>query len=156
MKEQISYYLVAIFAVFVGSQITEGVILVPYWQSLSATAFYAFYQQFGPSIGRFYTILTIIAALIPIATALLFYYKKSPAFKYALISTIFALLFTACFYLYFQGANALFYQASLNEELLRSELIRWNQWHWSRIVLEILSLIFLILAFSSSNTLQKK
>lgn len=146
---QFAFYLVAIFAIFLGSQITEGVILVPYWQSLPAKEFYSFYQQFGPPIGQFYTVLTIIAALIPLSVTLFLFLKKSPAFKYALASTIFALLFVASFYSYFKGANELFYQATLNEELLAMELIRWEKWHWSRIVIELLSLICLILAFSS-------
>lgn len=148
MKQSFVFYLVAIFAIFLGSQIAEGVLLVPYWKSIPAKEFYRFYQQFGPSIGRFYTILTIIAALIPISVALVLFLRKSPAFKYALVSAIFAVLFVSSFYIYFKGANELFYQATLSEELLKMELIRWEKWHWSRIGIELLSLIFLISAFS--------
>ena len=147
MKLQYSHYLVAIFAVFLGSQITEGVILVPYWQSLSAATFHAFYQDFGPSIGRFYTFLTIIAALIPIVITIYCFLKKAKALPYALVSTIFSVLFVACFYMYFKGANELFYQSILSEEALKTELIRWNKWHWGRVGLESLSLLFLILTF---------
>ena len=147
MKSQYAHYLVAIFGVFLGSQITEGVILVPYWQSLSASEFYAFYQDFGPPIGRFYTILTIIAALIPVVITIYCFLKKSKAFRYSVISTIFAVLFVACFYIYFKGANELFYQSALSEVALKMELIRWNKWHWGRIGLEFLSLLFLILTF---------
>lgn len=147
MKSQYSHYLVAIFAVFLGSQITEGVLLVPYWQSLSASEFYAFYQNFGPSIGRFYTFLTIIAALVPIVIMISCFLKKSKAFPYALASTIFAVLFLVCFYIYFKGINELFYQSAFSEEALKMELIRWNKWHWGRIGLEFLSLLFLILTF---------
>jgi len=148
MKQSFAFYLVAIFAIFLGTQIAEGVLLVPYWQSLPAKEFYHFYEQFGPSIGRFYTVLTIIAALIPIAIALILFRRKSPAFKYALASAIFALLFVASFYIYFKGANELFYEATLSEELLKIELIRWEKWHWSRIGIELLSLICLISAVS--------
>ena len=144
-----SYFLVAIFAVFLGSQITEGLILVPYWQALSAKEFYVFYREFGPDIGRFYTVLTIIAALIPLVVSIICFLKKSTAFRYALISTTFALLFVACFYIYFKDANELFYQAALNETDLKAELIVWSKWHWSRIGLEFLSLVFLILAFKN-------
>jgi len=148
MKQSILFYLVAIFAIFLGSQIAEGVLLVPYWQSIPAKEFYHFYEQFGPSIGQFYTILTIIAALIPISVALVLFLKKSSAFKYALASAIFALLFVSCFYIYFKNANELFYQAALSEELLKTELLKWEKWHWSRVGIELLSLICLILAFS--------
>ena len=145
MKQFLLYFSIVIFSIFVGSQITEGVLLVPYWQSLSSTDFYAYYNQFGPSIGLFYTILTIMAALIPIA--LLIYAKLfyKDAFRLALISSFFAILFVGCFYVYFKGANEMFYQAALSDAALKKELVTWSYWHWGRIVLEIISLVFLIL-----------
>ena len=80
MKESIMYFLVALFAIFLGSQITEALLLVPYWQSLSAADFYSYYQKFGPLIGRFYTILTIIALLIPIGLSVYLFSKQSTWF----------------------------------------------------------------------------
>jgi len=74
----IKYLSIALFSIFIGSQLTEAILLVPYWQSLSTSEFYTYYQEFGPSIGRFYTILTIIAALIPLGFSLYFLSKKSP------------------------------------------------------------------------------
>lgn len=149
MIKNISYISVAIFSIFLGSQITEGVLLVPYWQSLSASDFYVYYNSFGPAIGKYYTVLTIIAAIIPIGYSIYLYIKKSKAIKYALASAFFALAFIACFYIYFKGSNALFYQGALDELALKDELIRWTKWHWGRIVLEIISLAFLILSIGS-------
>jgi hypothetical protein len=146
MKNQLNYYLIAIFSIFLGSQITEAIILVPYWQSLSASDFYSYYQDFGPSIGRFYAILTIIAALIPITLSIHFFRSKVSGLPFSLVSALFAILFVSCFYVYFKGTNELFYQSYFNEMDLKNELITWSQWHWGRIVLEGLSLFFLILA----------
>jgi hypothetical protein len=151
MKNQLNYFLVAIFSVFLGSQITEALILVPYWQSLSASGFYSYYQNFGPSIGRFYTILTIIAALIPVALTIYYFRSKSSSLRFSLISAIFAILFVSCFYIYFKGTNELFYQSFFNESELINELITWSNWHWGRVVLESLSLIFLILSVSKKD-----
>lgn len=147
MKQFLLYFSIAIFSIFIGSQITEGVLLVPYWKSLSANDFYLYYKQFGPSIGQFYTILTIVAALIPISISISIYCKRinSNALNPALISSFFAILFIACFYVYFKGTNELFYQASLSDLELKKELITWNYWHWGRVVLEFISLFFLIL-----------
>jgi hypothetical protein len=145
MKQFLLYSSIAIFSIFIGSQITEGVLLVPYWKSISPDDFYSYYKQFGPSIGQFYTILTIIAALIPISISIYCKRINSKALKLALISSFFAILFIACFYAYFKGANELFYQASLSDLELKEELVTWNYWHWRRIVLEFISLIFLIL-----------
>ena len=143
--------MIALFSIFLGSQITEGVLLVPYWQSLSASDFYSYYQRFGPSIGRFYTILTIIAALIPIVLSIFYFRSKSSNLIFALISSIFAILFVACFYIYFKDANELFYQSALSEIDLKKELVTWSKWHWGRVILEICSLIFLILAFGKEK-----
>ncbi len=156
IQQYYPYYLVAIFAIFLGSQITEGVLLVPYWQSLSAVDFYAYYGEFGHGIGRFYTILTIIAALISVSLVITNFVKKSPALWLSLISSLFAVLFVACFYMYFKGTNELFFEAALNEESLRQELITWSKWHWSRIGLEFLSLVFLIAAFQKNNSSHQK
>lgn len=151
MKPTLNYFLIALFSIFLGSQITEAVILVPYWQSLSAPDFYGYYEDFGPSISRFYTILTIIAAVIPITLTAYYFRSKSSSLPFALISAIFAVLFVACFYIYFKGTNELFYQSFFNETDLVNELITWSKWHWGRVVLESLSLLFLILAVAKRD-----
>jgi len=152
VKQFLLYFSIAIFSIFIGSQITEGILLVPYWKSLSANDFYSYYKQFGPSIGRFYTILTIVAALIPILVSVYSKRINSNAFRFALSSSFFAVLFIICFYIYFKGANELFYQASLSDLELKKELIIWSYWHWGRIILEFISLFFLILALIKIQT----
>lgn len=146
MKQSLLLLSVAVFSVFLGGQITEGMLLVPYWQSLTASEFYVYYGEFGPAIARFYTILTILALLIPIGVYAYCKSIKSDAAKFALVSSCLALLFTASFYAYFKEANELFYQAALSDADLRKELIVWSYWHWGRIVVECLSLAFLIAA----------
>jgi len=153
MKHFLFNLAIVVFAIFIGSQITEGVILVPYWQSLSSADFYAYYNEFGPSIGQFYTVLTIVAALIPVL--FLVYSKVSnnlKALKFALSSTFFALLFVSSFYIYFKGTNELFYEGAFSSDELKSELIIWSYWHWGRIVVEFVSLAFLIFGV---NCIQK-
>ena len=146
MKQFLLYSSIVIFSIFIGSQITEGVLLVPYWQSLSSTDFYAYYNKFGPSIGKFYTVLTILAALMPIFLSIYCKLINSNALKFALISSFFAILFVSSFYLYFKGTNELFYQAAFNDRELKNELVTWSYWHWGRIIIEFVSLVFLILS----------
>lgn len=146
MRHFLLLFSVVIFSIFIGSQITEGVLLVPYWQSLSPDKFYAYYNKFGPSIGKFYTSLTISAALIPIVISIYCKSINSNALKFALISSFFAILFVSSFYIYFKDANELFYQGALNNVELKNELVLWSYWHWGRIFIECLSLVFLILA----------
>ena len=135
---------VAISSIFLGSQITEGVLLVPYWKSISSIEFYEHYAVIGNSIDRFFSILTIIALLIPIGLSIYCYQIKSRALKYSLVSTFFALMVIAVFYLYFKDANQQFYTATLNSSELKSLLNNWEYWHWIRVLFEIISLIFLI------------
>ena len=144
MKQFLLYSSIVIFSIFIGSQITEGVLLVPYWQSLSSTDFYAYYNKFGPSIGKFYTVLTIVAALLPIFLSIYCKLINSTALKFALISSFFAMLFVSFFYIYFKGTNELFYQAAFNDMELTNELVTWSYWHWGRIIIEFISLAFLI------------
>lgn len=146
MKQYLLYSAIVTFSIFIGSQITEGVILVPYWQSLSSSAFYNFYSDFGPLIGAFYTVLTIAAALVPVVLAIYSKRINYRAFKFAVGSSVFAILFIAAFYVYFKGANELFYQSAFSESELKAELVTWSYWHWGRIVVEVISLTFLILS----------
>ncbi|MFK8059120.1 MAG: hypothetical protein AB8B78_03420 [Polaribacter sp.] len=153
MKRILAFLSIAIFSIFIGSQITEGFLLVPHWKSLSTTDFYEYYSKFGKTIGQFYTILTVISALIPISISVYCFRKKSPALKHALFSSFLILLCIAFFYIYFKDVNQQFYNASLSATELKSELKTWEYWHWSRVILEFLSLIFLML---SLNILTKK
>jgi len=148
MKHFLLFFSLAIFSIFIGSQITEGALLVPYWQSLPSNEFYAYYNKFGPSIAKFYTVLTIIAALIPIGISIYCKSINSNALKFALVSSCLAILFVSSFYLYFKEANELFYQSAFNDIELKKELVTWSYWHWGRVLVECVSLLFLILALS--------
>ncbi len=147
MNRILGYFFIAFFSIFLGSQITEGYLLVPYWKTLSATEFYEYYSQFGLIIGRFYTMLTIIAALLPIYISIYCFYKKSSALTYSLISTFFTFLCIGLFYVYFKETNQQFFDANFSASQLKSELEIWEYWHWSRVILEFLALVFLILTF---------
>lgn len=142
---------ISVYATFLGAQLTEALLMVPHWQSLSAEVFYAYYAEFGPTIGKFYTILTIIASLIPLVVAIRFQWKKVEGARYAMASAFCALLVIVAFYVYFKGANASFYEKALSEGELAQELIVWSYWHWGRVFLEGASLIFLMLTFGKKE-----
>lgn len=145
MKQFLLFFSVIIFSIFIGSQIAEGALLVPYWQSLSSINFYSYYNEFGPFIGQFYTVLTIIAALTPIVISIYCKLINSNALKFSLVSSFFAVLFVSSFYIYFKDTNELFYQAFFSDIELKNELVIWSYWHWGRVFIECLSLVFLIL-----------
>ncbi len=153
MNRILGFFFITLFSIFLGSQITEGCLLVPYWKTLSTTEFYEYYSQFGLIIGRFFTALTILAALIPIGISIYCFQKKSGALTYALISSFFTFLGIALFYMYFKDTNQQFFDANFNASQLKYELNIWGYWHWIRVILEFIALIFLMLTF---NILTKK
>jgi len=138
----------------VGSQITEGFLLVPYWKSLPMAEFYDYYTQFGPAIGRFYTILTIISVLITVCYSIYCFHIQAVAFNYSLISSFFCLLIIAIFYLYFKGINQQFYEFGFSDAQLKSVLSSWQMWHWIRVIFELIALVFLILTINSLTKAQ--
>lgn len=148
MNRIIGYFLISIFSIFLGSQITEGFLLITHWKTLSATEFYDYYSLFGLIIGQFYTILTIISALIPISISIYCYYSKSKALKHSLISLFFTSLCILLFYIYFKGTNQQFFNAALNTTQLKHTLETWEYLHWLRVLLELFALIFLILSIN--------
>jgi len=148
MNRTLFFLSIVIFSIFVGSQITEGFLLVPYWKTLSRVEFYVFYAKFGPTIGSYYKTLTIIATLIPLGICIYCFFNKSSALKYSIVSTIFALLVIALFYVYFKDANQQFYDATFDAIQLKTVLRTWGHLHWLRVLFELLSLFFLILTLN--------
>ena len=142
------YFSIAIFSIFLGSQITEGWLFLPYWKTLSGSEFYGFYAEFGQEIGRFYTVLTVAAVCIPIGASMYSFYKKSRALNYSIVSTFFALLIIALFYVYLKDINQQFYEAALSSTQLEAALKTWGHLHWIRVLFEVLSLIFLIQTYN--------
>lgn len=151
MKRILPFLVISLFAIFVGSQITEGFLLVPYWKTLSSSAFYEHYASFGPTIGRFYTVLTLMALLITILVSIYAVFKDSLALKYALLSTVFLLLCIALFFFYFKETNQGFYEAAFSANALQEVLRTWEFWHWLRVFFECTALIFLSLGLARLN-----
>ncbi len=151
MNRILFFLSIIVFSIFLGSQITEGLLLVPYWKSLSKTEFYEYYSKFGPLIGRFFSILTIIATMIPISISAYCFFNQLSALKYSIVSSFFALLIIAIFYIYFKDANQQFYNVYLNANDLKSALKKWEFMHWLRVLFEIISLVFLIITLNTIN-----
>lgn len=153
---RIIYFLsIAIYAVFLGSQITEGCLLIPFWKTLSTSEFYEYYAQNGPTIAKFYSILTVIASMIPLSICLYCSFVRSRALKFAILSTVFSLVVIALFYGYFKDVNIQFYTSAYSAIELKTVLKTWGYWHWSRVIFIMISLIMLELCFDVLMNEQK-
>lgn len=135
---------VGILGIFTGAQIAEGVLFVPYWKALKAADFFELHQTYGKKIYQFFAPLTIAATFIPFGTAIYSFIVNGLDILTVLMA-VFTLGFFSTYYLYFKKANQSFAEASLSEVELPDELVRWGNWHWARIYMEIAALICAIM-----------
>lgn len=138
----------AILGVFLGAQICEGVLFVPYWKSLAPKDFFDLHQVFGKKIYQFFAPLTILATVIPLITTAYSFYSHSESFPTTLGMAVFTLLFFSTYFMYFKEANRKFATQSLTFEELPNELNRWGNWHWVRIILESIAFIFALVTLT--------
>jgi Domain of unknown function (DUF1772) len=127
--------------IFLGTQVAEAALIVPYWKELSADDFFSFYKTYGKNLHQFYAPLTIAATILPIATFIYSLFDKSKVDLLMLIMTVFTVLFFATFFLYFKEANISFTERTISNETLPGELIKWGKWHWGRVACEAVAFI---------------
>jgi hypothetical protein len=129
----------SILGIFLGAQLTEAVLFVPYWKTLPAKDFFELHQIYGKKIYQFFAPLTILATLTPVLT-MLYGLSLETELNFPLIlmgtSTI---LFFSTYFLYFKEANKSFAEASIPAEALPTALNKWGNWHWGRILFECIA-----------------
>lgn len=133
MIDMLSILSTLMLGLFAGSLLTEGSILVPYWQRMPPEEFFRLHGTLGPKLFRYFaplTIITIVAAVIVAAI-------NGAANMPWNVSAVLCLVTFAIFFIYFRTANNRFATHDISDEALESELVRWSNWHWLRTVLII-------------------
>ena len=69
VEELLALVAVASLGIFFGAMLTEGLVLVPYWRSIPAEAFYSWYGANDKRLLGFFGPLTWLAALSALAAA---------------------------------------------------------------------------------------
>ena len=127
--------------IFLGAQIAEAVLFVPYWKALKADDFFELHKTYGKKLYQFFAPLTIAATLIPIFTiGFLTFFQPDNKVLLGLMGFS-VLAFFSTFFLYFKDANKNFAERSISNEKLPDELKRWEKWHWGRIFFECIAFI---------------
>ena len=129
----------AALGIFLGAQVVEAFLFVPYWKSLNADDFFTFYQRYGKQIHQFFAPLTIATTVITLFTvgySLINQAENQRLFALLGVST---LAFFSTYFLYFKKANQHFSDRSLPDEKLAAELKKWGNWHWARICFEFIA-----------------
>jgi hypothetical protein len=129
----------SVLGIFLGAQITEAFLFVPYWKTIKPDDFFKFYQTYGKKIHQFFAPLTIVSTLLPLITVSYGLLNQIGNQILLLIVGLSTLAFFSTYFLYFKNANEKFTTRSLSNENLSHELMRWEIWHWGRILFECIA-----------------
>ncbi len=135
-----------ILGLFVGSLLTEGAILVPYWRTLEPKVFLELHPTLGPKLYRYFAPLTITATMLPVTTTGVCLWTGSTTLWLSIITAVLVLVILGIYFMYFKAANTSFETGSVGIDGLPAELQRWANWHWLRTVLGIVAFFISLLA----------
>jgi len=130
-----------ILGIFLGAQIAEACLFVPIWKQTEPDDFFEQHKSIGPLIYRFFAPLTIAATLIPLITVVFNIFFNSNHSVFFWLMGLSTLAFFSTYFLYFKEANQKFADRSLSNAELPAELVKWGNWHWTRIVFEAIAFL---------------
>lgn len=128
-----------------GALITEGEVLVPYWQSLPPSDFLSWYHDNAGLLFNFFGPAEIVAAVLALTSALMFAVKRLQGSSWLIVAAAFAIAVLLAFPLYFKDVNASFAAGTIAVKDVAVELERWATWHWSRTVLALAAFVAAVL-----------
>jgi len=146
MIEALSILTTTMLGLFAGSLLTEALLLVPFFRSLSFEEFNRLHHDFGPRLYRFYAPLTITATSLPFLAAVAITVADTRLWMIACAPAALCLLILATYVFYFQHANRAFAEKRLDAPALAKELTRWAAVHNFRTVLSIAAFVISLLA----------
>ncbi len=146
MAETLQVLTSLILGLFVGSLLTEGTILVPYWRTLEPKTFLELHPTLGPKLYRYFAPLTITATLLPTVTAAVCVGVGSETRWHSVVVAGLVLLILGIYFVYFKAANASFETGAVGVDGLPAELKRWATWHGLRTVIGMIAFLISLLA----------
>jgi len=134
-----------ILGLFAGSLLTEAMVLVPYWRAMEPEAFIRLHSSMGPRLYRYFSPITILAALIPTVTAGICIVNDGRNSGLSVAVSVLVLIILGIYFYYFKTANAGFASESPDVGGLSAELRRWAAWHWIRTMIVMVGLVLSLL-----------
>lgn len=144
--EAFQFLSAAGLALFVGALLTEAVVLVPMWRSLSTQEFFVLHAAHAHRLYGFFAPLTATATCLAVVAAVASVTAGHSGSLAAVVAAILALVILSTYFLYFRRANASFAEASIKPEDLPEELARWASWHWFRTAIGLVALASALLS----------
>jgi hypothetical protein len=126
---------VLVLGVMAGALLTEALVLVPHWRSLSPDAFFAWYAANGDRLFDFYGPLEMAALLFVAAAAVA--NRRRPGGRPFVAAAVLAFVILGTFFVYFGDVNASFAARTIEPSRLPDELARWSRWHWARTLIGV-------------------
>jgi Domain of unknown function (DUF1772) len=123
---------VGALGLFAGAMLTEAGVLVPYWRSVDAGTFQAWYRGNAERLVRFFGGLTWCAGLSSLAWALLASAASKGGQAWAVTAAGLIVGAVAMFPLFFKQANAGFLAGGRSNDEMARALRQWARWHWVR------------------------
>ena len=120
-----------------GALLAEDRLLLPYWRTLSADAFYALHPSYGPRLYRFFAPLTAAAPMAAVLAAIQIVAQSEglgPRTTAAITAAVLAWSLVAIYMVYFRPANDAFARHAVSPEDLPAALARWADWHRARVL----------------------
>lgn len=145
MTEGMLLLSTGIFGIFLGAQITEAVLFVPYWKAMAPDDFFELHKVYGKKIYRFFAPLTIASTILPLLSIYFLYRTNLVLSPWMIVTGAATLIFFSTFFIYFKSANRSFAERSLTHEELPLELKKWEKWHWTRIFYECIAFTGLLI-----------
>jgi Domain of unknown function (DUF1772) len=136
----------AALGLFVGALLTEALVLVPMWRSLSPPEFFVLHAAHAHRLYAFFAPLTATATSLALVAAITSLVASPSKSLPAVLAAVLALLILATYFFYFRRANARFADASIQTEDLPLELARWAAWHWLRTIFGLAAFALALLA----------
>jgi uncharacterized membrane protein len=129
----------ACLGVYAGAMLTEGLVLVPFWQSLAPPDFLAWYAANDARLLAFFSPLTIAVALVTLLSTAAAMLAAQESRWLTFVAMVITHLAVASYFVYFEAANASFSAATIAPEAVPAELVRWATWHHARTLLSLVA-----------------
>ena len=137
VSQLLPFVAAASLGLLAGALLAEDRLLLPYWRTLSADAFYALHPSYGPRLYRFFAPLTAAAPMATVLAAIQIVLQSEglgPRTTAAVTAAVLAWSLVAIYMVYFRSANDAITRHAVSPEDLPAELARWAGWHRARVL----------------------
>ena len=128
----VGYIAVILLGLSCGVMLTGAVILVPFWRSLPAGEFLAWFAANAERLHWLAGSLQVGAMLFSILSAVLFAKAHRSGTLLFGVAALLAIAVLATVLLYFHAVNASFVDGSIPLDRVPAELAQWASWQWAR------------------------